>query len=124
MIQPHAATVALAADLTTRAPAALVTLHADKATPALLAGKTVIVISAPRMSIDAVAVSYTWTLAVIGAPVANLDAAGHALDATLSAISALDGLTLDSAEPITWSGTQTSQAPAYLLTASRTYTRT
>lgn len=118
---PWTATKALARTLTDALPEAHVTTEAETATPAVLAGQVAVILSAPRLVADLPTMAYVWRAAVVGAPVADLDAAGLALDAALSAIAGAPDVELGDAEPITWSGAQTSQAPAYLFNLTVRY---
>ncbi|WP_172193243.1 hypothetical protein [Actinomyces faecalis] len=122
-ISPWAATQALARDL---ADAGLsVGTDATGATATVLAGHTAVVLSAPRVDADDYAAArYTWRVAVIGAPVRDEQAAGAALDQALTAIASTPDIEVGDAEPITWTGTQTATAPAYLLTLTRRYPTT
>ncbi len=96
---------------------AIVTLDADEATPALLAGTPVIVVGVPSISEDTgCAYRLEWETAVIGAPVGDQAAAWQTLDDLLTLIDPV--IEWDSMRPITWQGAQTASAPAYLITHS------
>lgn len=99
----------------------LVTMHPEEATPALLDGRPVVIITPPRISFDdAVTYSLEWEIPVVGAPIGDESVAWERLDGILSLISAhIPSVT--SARPITWTGAQTAQAPAFLLTLNATY---
>lgn len=122
-LRPWAATQALARDL---ADAGLsVGTDAAQATATVLTGRAAVVLSAPRVDADDYAAArYTWRVAVIGAPVRDEQAAGTALDQALTAIASTPDLETSDAEPVTWAGTQTASAPAYLLTVTRRYPTT
>ena len=122
---PWAATQALAADIrAVTGERVCVTTQAPEASGAVLAGTPAVVLSAPRMDPDHAAVAYTWKAAVVGAPTGDEDAAGRALDELLTTITTTDSLDVGDAEPITWTGSQTTTAPAWLLTLTRRYPTT
>lgn len=122
-IAPHAATKGLAQAIQAALPSAEVTLDAARVAPAVLAGQVAICVSAPRISADAASITCTWTLAVVAGPVADLETAATNLDTALTALGTMPGYTVEDADPITWSGTQTAAAPAYLTTISAAYAR-
>lgn len=117
-LMPWAATTALSQDLTDAG--LTVTTDAAQATATVLAGTTTVVLSAPRVDAeDHAAARYTWRAAIVAAPVRDPKAAGDNLDMALTTIASLDSVEVSDAEPITWSGSQTATAPAYLLTLIR-----
>lgn len=96
---------------------AIVTLDAEEATPALLAGTPVIALGVPTLSEDTgCTYRLEWETAVIGAPVGDQAAAWNTLDDLLTLIDPV--IEWDSIRPITWQGAQTASAPAYLITHS------
>lgn len=122
-LYPWAATQALARDLA--GTGLTITTDAAQATATVLTGRAAVVLSAPRVDADDYAAArYTWRVAVIGAPVRDEAAAGTALDQALTAIASTPDLETSDAEPVTWAGTQTASAPAYLLTVTRRYPTT
>ena len=118
MISTHTATRFIAEDFRNAVKdRAIVTLDAEEATPALLAGTPVIVVGVPTVSEDTgCAYRLEWETAVIGAPVGDQAAAWQALDGLLTLIDPV--VEWDSMRPITWQGAQTASAPAYLITHS------
>lgn len=118
MIATHTATRLIAEDLRNAVKdRAIVTLDAEEATPALLAGTPVIVLGVPTLSEDTgCTYRLEWETAVIGAPVGDQSAAWNTLDDLLTLIDPV--IEWDSMRPITWQGAQTASAPAYLITHS------
>lgn len=118
MIATHTATRVIAEDLRKAVKdRAIVTLDAEEATPALLAGTPVIVLGVPTLSEDTGnTYRLEWETAVIGAPVGDQAAAWQTLDDLLTLIDPV--IEWDSMRPITWQGAQTASAPAYLITHS------
>ena len=118
MISTRRATLIIADDFKRAvADRAIVTLDAEEATPALLAGTPVIALGVPTISEDTGnTYRLEWETAVIGAPVGDQAAAWQALDDLLTLIDPV--IEWESARPITWQGSQTASAPAYLITHS------
>lgn len=118
MISTHRATRVIAEDLRKAVKdRAIVTLDAEEATPALLAGTPVIVLGVPTISEDTGnTYRLEWETAVIGAPIGDQTAAWNTLDDLLTLIDPV--IEWDSIRPITWQGAQTASAPAYLITHS------
>lgn len=118
MIATHTATRVIAEDLRKAVKdRAIVTLDAEEATPALLAGTPVIALGVPTLSEDTGnTYRLEWETAVIGAPVGDQAAAWQTLDDLLTLIDPV--IEWDSMRPITWAGAQTASAPAYLITHS------
>lgn len=120
-IRTHDATAALAEEIAAAlAPTgAVVVTDPEDATGHLLAGTGVVVVAPPRItSVDGSYYTLEWETPVVGAPVGDKATAWRSVDAVLSVLDA--HLQITRATPITWTGAQTAQAPAYLITHTRT----
>lgn len=120
MIATRLASAALADDITTAlGDLAAVILDPDEATALVLSGTSTVIITPPTITSNAGTV-YTleWETPIVGAPVADQDEAWQGLDEILTRLDSL--LNWDRVRPITWSGSQTATAPAYLITHTRT----
>lgn len=120
MIATRNASIILAADLASAlGDLAAVTLDPDEATPNVLAGTPTVIITPPALTADqGAAIVLEWETPIVGAPVADQDEAWERLDEILTRLDPV--LEWESIRPITWSGSQTAQAPAYLITHTRT----
>ena len=120
MIATRLASADLADDITTAlGDLAAVILDPDEATALVLSGTSTVIITPPTITSNAGTV-YTleWEMPIVGAPVADQDEAWQSLDEILTRLDSL--LEWDHVRPITWSGSQTATAPAYLITHKRT----
>lgn len=118
MIATHTATRVIAEEFKKAVKdRAIVTLDPEEATPVLLAGTPVIALGVPTLSEDTGnTYRLEWETAVIGAPIGDQTAAWNTLDDLLTLIDPV--VEWDSIRPITWQGSQTASAPAYLITHS------
>lgn len=98
---------------------AMVVTDPEDATGHLLAGIPVVVIAPPSITADTGPTqTYEWETPIIGAPVNDRARAWESIDHVMEALDPI--LQVDRAQPITWTGAQTSSAPAYLLTHTQT----
>lgn len=120
MISTHNTSITLAADLLgALGDLAAVVIDPDEATPLILAGTPTVIITPPTITANkGAAYTLEWDTPIVGAPVADQDEAWKHLDTILTRLEPL--LEWTSVRPITWSGSQTAQAPAYLITHTRT----
>lgn len=127
MITTHDATQALATTIaaaweaaTGSADGLLITLDPTAASAAVTSGTPAMIVPPPTITNAHPAVTLEWELPLIGAPIADEQAAWEVLDRILTVLDDADVSEWTTARPITWGGSQTAQAPAYLLTATTT----
>lgn len=98
---------------------AMVVIDPEAATGHLLSGIPVVVIAPPTITDDTGPTqTYEWETPIIGAPVNDRARAWASIDRVMEVLDPI--LQVDRAHPITWTGAQTSNAPAYLLTHTQT----
>ena len=98
---------------------AMVVSDPEAATGYLLSGIPVVVIAPPAITDDTGPTqTYEWEIPIIGAPINDRARAWASIDRVMESLDSI--LQVERAHPVTWTGAQTSSAPAYLLTHTQT----